>query len=193
MSFPKNSPDRRSQEILFEEMGDGILTMFNNRGLTFFEPSMDFIRWIGEYANGRLILEIGSGVGHVLHLLRHAGFNKVMGIEPAWDVVEGMKANLDDKHGVLHILPRTVEESANMIRTLTKDNKALILVCRPCHGDFVEEAANIMESGSELMYITKPENLQKYADLGVYQHLLTKVPHAGSSVDEEEVYVMTKP
>lgn len=195
MSLSKNDPNRKAQEILFEDIEEGTLRMFRNRGLTFFEPSMKFVRWIAAYANDRLIIEVGCGTAHVLHLLQASGYNKIMGFEPEWDVTVGTIDRLESGLGTMHILPyRTQENIAqNLLKACSKGDKAILLACRPCHGDFVEVAVDALESGTEVMYITKPENIEKYSDLGRYQHLLQEVEHEGSSTDDEKVYVFRKP
>lgn len=196
MSSPRGIDQRRMQELVFEEMADGdeVLRMLFNRGIVFFEPSSTFVRWIGEYAAGRMIVEIGSGTAHVLHLLRSFGYTKVMGIEPAWDPVEFTRSG-QDMTNPLHVIPWTVEKARKMITDLTSSErvKAMLLICRPCHGTYVEEAIDAAASGTTIMYITKPENIEKYQDCGKYQHLLEEVPHEGTSTDGEKVYVLTKP
>lgn len=200
MSNSRNSIPSNEEvgQMLFEDT-DAPMQMFGNKGILFFKPDMDFIKWIAAYANGRLILEIGSGTAHVLHLLHHSGYNKVMGIEPSWDPVASAMGAMKADSEILHVMPWTVTKAGKMIRDITTPKEgsafpgALILACRPCHGSFVAEAIDHSAPGTEIMYITKRENLRLYNDLGEYSQFANTIPHQGTSTDKEVVQVLVKP
>lgn len=206
MSLPKEydehgNPMRPSlgqmAEHLFEDEGLPFLT-FRNSGLVFFQPDMEFIRWLKEYAGQRIILEIGCGTGHVLHMLRAAGHSLLCGVEPQWDYMAQAETDIRNRDSILQVLPWDVERAADFIRTVSGAKAGhvqgcLLLFCRPCHSDFVEEAIDCAAPGTEVMYITKPENLERYCDLGRYEHLAKSIEYRGTCKDGEVVQVFTKP
>ena len=84
---------KSSQEMCFEKAkpkwDSSKRNMFEQK-MIFFRPDNDMIDWLVEYADGRLICEVGCGSCVVLAKLADAGA-KVIGIEPDWDI-EDMEA-----------------------------------------------------------------------------------------------------
>lgn len=192
-------------EHLFEDIGL-TPTTFENKGIEFFRPDLTFIDWIKDYADGRMIVEIGCGTGLVLRMLSYRGHDALMGIDPVWDVMSETKEALSKGREPLRVLPWEVERHSNILSDMTKkptvDNEhmaawtkkgVLLLFCRPCHSDFVENAVDYVQSGTEVMYITKPSVLEEYNDLGKYQDLLKTIKHEGTSKEGEVVSVFVKP
>lgn len=184
-------------EHLFEDEGLPFITIRNN-GLVFFQPDMTFVRWLKDYAQDRMIMEIGCGTGHLLHLLRAAGHNLLCGIEPQWDYMAQAEIDVQHDRNILQVMPWDVTRAANFIRTVTGARSGhvrgcILLFCRPCHSNFVEEAIDCASPGTEIMYITKPENLERYCDLGTYEELATNLPYTGKCKDGEVVQVFIKP
>jgi SAM-dependent methyltransferase len=160
----------------------------NVMNMLFFRPYDNMIKWLVEYANGRVIIDVGSGTGWLLQQLRKAGA-KVVGIEPflqAEDLINFNVENLKYGLGIINVMPRRVEECGDILKAL--GGKAMLLFARPCHSDFVENALDIKHPDTEALYITVPENLVKYRDLGDWDDKKVLIQHEGGSADKEVVY-----
>lgn len=157
----------------------------------FFQPDFEFVHWLTDYADGRMIMDVGCGQGHLLNMLDRTGAKKI-GIEPFFDLATCLKAQ--SFSGRLmepnRILPWTVERAENLIQG-SKEN-ILLVFARPCHSHFVEKGLDIMIEGQEALYITLPENLNLYDDLGKYRSQAVLLEHKGSSKDGEVVYSIKK-
>jgi hypothetical protein len=156
--------------------------------LQFFQPDNTFIQWIKEYANGRLIIDVGCGGGDLIWMLSHYGA-KVIGIEPSFDPMSAQKLNMERikaNLGMLHIISKPIEDCGSFFKNM--GDKVLLLFARPSHSNFVVNALNMKDAETEALYITIPENLEKYDDLGRYDHKKVLVPHTGKSVEDEQVY-----
>lgn len=162
--------------------------------VVFFKPNTPFVKWILEYADGRLILDVGCGEGFPLtKQLIHAGAEQIVAIDQYLDYGEidlyrNLNHNLflDGKHSI-HLIPGKVE----IFKSLYSGDKPLLAIfARPCHSDFVEEFIRQKGPNVEVMYITKAENLELYDDLGEFADDATLIPHEGSSVDNEVVYII---
>jgi len=154
----------------------------------FFRPDKDFKQWLIDYADGRIIVDVGCGTAILINDLADMG-GKVMGIEPMFsseDMTGLTKHRLSQGKGIINIMPRTVQECANLLQAI--GGKALLLFCRPCHSDFVVDALDLKHPDTEALYITVPENLTKYNDLGDYKDSAVKLNHKGWSADREVVY-----
>lgn len=154
----------------------------------FFQPDNQMIDWLVKYANGRIMVDVGCGSGWLLKQLHKAGA-RCMGIEPMWNMEMSADWYMSEGKNI-HVLNNTVEGCAAIIKGLS--DKALILFCRPCHSDFVENGIDLMPKGVEALYITVHENLEKYDDLGSYRYSAVPVKHEGSSYDNEIVLSIKK-
>jgi hypothetical protein len=152
--------------------------------LRFFIPDMELKQWIKEYAGDRFIVDIGAGTGEFALEMRDIGA-KIMCIEPFYEV-ETYKFI---QKGV-QWWPHIVEESESLIKNL-KD-KALFLFARPCHSTFVETSIDFMNDKAEALYITVPENIKKYRDLGKWDKNKKLLKHKGCSKDNEVIYSIKK-
>ena len=74
-----------------------------------------------------------------------------------------------------------------LIESLGKD-QVMLVFARPCHSDFVEVGIRNMPEGMEALYITVPENLDLYNDLGRFEDSAKLVEHDGASEDDEVIY-----
>lgn len=158
----------------------------------FFKPDLIFVKWLIAYAGDRMIIDVGAGQGHLVRLIKRMG-GKAIGLEPNINYTEVIKKRML-RHGdydVNEILPFTVERAAKLINDIGGE-KAMLVFARPCHSDFVEEGIDLMPEGMEALYITVPENLNKYDDLGAYTDYAEFVEHKGVSEDDEVVYSIKK-
>lgn len=149
-------------------------------GFKFFIPDTTMLKWLKEYANGRLILDIGSGDGHITRSLHKLGA-KVMGLEPLAEY-NGMEF----VNTGVRIMPWKIEEHPTFF--VGRGDKVLLLFARPCHSDFVSKTLDMKDPETEALYITLPENLIEYNDLGKHHDKAVLVNHEGISKDREVVY-----
>lgn len=178
--------------VRFDE--HGVEDIFNDCNL-FFRPDIEFCEWLKEYAGERLIIDVGSGQGHLVRMLKMVGVKRVIGIEPNIDKEMWIKWRLshDSYNGIFdvnEILQGTVESHKKLIYGLKE--KVLLVFARPCHSDFVETGIYNMHDDAEALYITVPENLERYNDLGSYKKDAVLLDHKGSSEDSEVVYSIKK-
>lgn len=157
----------------------------------FFKPSLEYVEWLVEYANGRLIIDVGCGQGHLLKMIKRAG-GKVMGIEPNFDKLWWMEsmASKGIDFNVNEILEGTIEEYAKLINKL--GSKALLVFARPSHNGFVFNGLYNMPNEMEALYITKSENLEIYDDLGIFKENAVKLDNRGTSEDNEVTFSIKK-
>lgn len=155
-------------------------------GCVFFQPNNTMIDWLIEYADGRLILDVGAGTLHLCKMIRNRGYNKLFAIEPHFDYIKYSQMCILNDEERIHIDVQYVEKSS-MFKSLLKINP-LVIFARPCHGDYVLNALNLMPKGMEALYITLPENIDEYDDLGKYKSKAKIIPHEGMSKDKEVVY-----
>lgn len=190
----RNEPDLlNAGENMLDEMISSMGKILGRRMhsgrpvMEFFQPDDQFIKWIKEYANNRLIVEIGCGSGRTMMRLADAGA-RICGVDPYWDMQEYVTINqkrIASGKEMIQVLPKRIEECPALITD--KGCKILILFCRPCHSDFVVNTLNIKDADTEVLYITKPENLERYNDLGHHESRARKLEHKGFSVESEIV------
>lgn len=153
----------------------------DNITIRFFEPDIEMLMWLRNYIGKRIPIDIGCGGGDLLEELNIGG----VGIDPFFT---GDTFNLIEKG--IHILPKRVQESREFIVALAK--KGIFIFSRPCHSNFVEETIDMLPKGTECIYITKPENIELYCDLGRYDSKKKLLKHKGTSPDNEVVYSIIK-
>jgi hypothetical protein len=163
----------------------------------FFRPDLKMVRWLKERANGRLILDIGSGQGHLVTMLKREGA-RAMGFEPNINKQEWIKWRYTHRYNGEYIDVNEVMEyriqdtfTKRFIESLGKD-QVMLIFARPCHSDFVEVGIRNMPEGMEAIYITVPENLDLYNDLGRFKKDAVLLEHEGVSEDNEVVYSIKK-
>lgn len=150
-------------------------------GIRFFEPDEEMLQWLRDYIGDRLVIDVGCGDGEILEELGLKG----LGVDPYFN---GNSINLLQKG--IHVLPYRVQDCKKFIQGI--GDKGIMLFCRPCHSNFVEDAISLAPEGMESLYITVPENITKYNDLGKYHNLKKLLHHKGSSNDNEVVYSIKK-
>lgn len=158
--------------------------------IQFFKPNSQFAKWILEYANGRLIIDAGCGGEFPLtQQLISLGVKNIVAIDPFIDdtFLDFYRAKNYDLflERSIHILTGTIQQFAKLTQV---DKDILIIFARPCHSNFVYETLKFKGDRTEVMYITKPKNLELYDDLGEYQGKAVLLQHEGSSADNEVVY-----
>lgn len=171
------------------DMDDFGLSMSFEDSDIFFKPNLEMVDWLVEYANDRLIVDVGSGQGHLVNMISRKT-KKVMGIEPNFNHEWYMKwrmtyNNLDLSPN--RFLQGTIQRWSKMLNGLGAD-KILLVFARPCHSTFVREGIRLMNEGTECLYITLPENIRDYNDLGSFKFRAKLLEHKGISEDNEVVY-----
>lgn len=156
----------------------------------FFKPNTEMVKWIIKYANNRIIIDAGSGKKFLLsqQLIKN-GAKKVIAVDLDIDMNEMMKLRMMHQELLLnisfHVLPGDINKFKDFY---SGDQKMLMIFARPCHSDWVEKTLNNKGKNVEALYITVPENLEKYDDLGTWRKKSKLLKHEGSSADKEVVY-----
>lgn len=160
----------------------------------FFKPNTKFIKWLIKHANGRTIIDAGAGEKFQLsQQLLENGCTKVVAVDPVINYNEYMKWRMlsmssgSDIRVSFHVIVSEIQKW-NDLYCQGQGDKMLLVFARPCHSDFVEEALALKGDDVEALYITVPENLEKYNDLGEFRKRATLLEHEGSSADNEVVY-----
>jgi hypothetical protein len=122
--------------------------------MRFFEPSDEWLDWAAAYAGGRMVFDVGCGEGHVVRALRERRVPAI-GVDPMWEWAP------DNRDLVSAIIPAFAEHC----RLLQKWENGLVLFCRPCHGGFVDAAVRLLHASSEVLYISRPSNVNVDIDL----------------------------
>lgn len=159
--------------------------------VVFFKPNTAFVKWLIEYAGDRIIIDAGCGEQFPLSKqLIENGAKKVVSIDPYLDLTSYMNYRIMNMNrfqwGSYHGLPSRIQDMSALFNNGHQD--VLIVFARPCHGNFVYETIQMKGEGVEVLYITKPENIEKYDDIGEYMDTATLLEHKGSSADDEVVY-----
>jgi hypothetical protein len=121
----------------------------------YFHPTPVFVRWMKAKFNGKLIFDVGSGIGHVAKALAQAGL-RVTAID---------------------LEPRIESEFHVIKADSTKyvfERGSVLLFCRPCHNGFVERtvAKAIGSRVAAIVYVGLTKNLED--DLGSLHDRFTK-------------------
>lgn len=146
----------------------------------FFKPDKEMLLWLKELANERIIVDVGCGKGDLLFDLARVGLT-VIGIEPHCDASEIRRKFITEFNEMLHLEKCYVSDS-RLLKVLTPDN-AIILICRPCHGNFVDEVIRANVNKVPIYYIGLPKN--NGVDINYSEHEI--ISHVGSSEDGEIV------
>lgn len=158
----------------------------------FFKPNTEFVKWLIEYANGRTIIDAGCGEKFILsQQILAAGGTKVVAIDPQLNYQEYEFMRIKNKiplEASFHPLVGAMEDYEVFYSSKAASGKILLVFARPCHSNWVENTLSKKAEGVEALYITKPENLEKYNDLGRWKSRAMLVEHKGSSAEKEVVY-----
>lgn len=143
---------------------------------TFFAPEDSFIRWMKTYAGNRLVVDIGCGNGSLVRRLKEVGV-KVLGIDPAFEYTND---NIDLTSCMMPM------EAQNTSLVSSPKIPSLFIFCRPCHNGFVEEVVKVIPPEFEILYFSKPENVE--VDLPGYKVVEMEVP----GLNVEKCYNVTR-
>jgi hypothetical protein len=138
--------------------------------ISFFIPDNVMLSWLIEYAADRFIFDIGCGNGSVIKAINNIVDDKAYGIDLLWDYEEPL-------------LP-VYRQNALESRLVRECKQSLVLFCRPCHSDWVENVIGFLPDGIEVLYIGLPENVE----VDFYKYKLQPLEHSGKSDDNEVVY-----
>ena len=151
----------------------------------FFQPDVNFVKWLIEYANGRMIIDCGAGSCYLTAMIHHLGYNKCIAIEPHY--TEERNIFWRKKGFNFHVFYKQSEEE-KIIQDIPNNN-ALLLFARPCHSGFVYRTiTKNMPEGMEALYISHKGN--ESDDLGELKY--TKLKHEGTSKQNEYVLSIKK-
>ena len=156
---------------------------------TFFNPDEEMINWIGEYANNRLIVDIGAGNFEVLKKLKRAGYHKSMGLEPYVNYTKVHREFIEEFSSVCHIIPHGIhEEQGQHLLSQLPSETVLFIMCRPCHHPYLIDAAFdfAKKIGVEILYI----GIEKNFEMDLYQREHEILEHKGTSEANEKVIKM---
>lgn len=149
--------------------------------MVFFNPSDELVQSIVDYAGDRIIMEIGFGEGRLMSALKEKG-GRVTGIE--WFLDDEVSARLR-REGINHLAGKA-QNYPGLLSGLKE--RGLLIFARPCHSNFVEECISLKDPATEALYITVPENLHLYNDLGKYEEKAKQIHLKGNSEDNEVIY-----
>lgn len=210
LSSTKNGKGYRLGEIMqvnrsLDTIMDDMFHSFNKNGqgslngayditgthhaLEFFQPDGEFVKWIHEYAANRMIIDVGCGGGRLVGYLKDYCNAKVCGVDPFFDISALQKYNMSRimrNLDMVHFFDKKIEDMGSLFQG--SGDKVLLLFARPCHSNFVENTLKMKDVTTEALYITKPENVENYNDLGKFDNKKILVPHKGFSVENEVVY-----
>lgn len=156
----------------------------------FFKPNTELVKWLIEYARDRIIIDAGCGEKFLLsqQLIKN-GATRVVAIDPQIDFNAYMmwrQLNMDRRYISFHIMPKKIQDIPELIQN--KYQEILLVFARPCHSNWVEESLNLKGENVEALYITVPQNIEEYDDLGVWKEKAVLLEHKGSSADKEVIY-----
>lgn len=153
-----------------------------------FKPDLHLVKWLVKYANGRIIIHVGSGQGHLVNMIKIQGKGRAIGIEPNIDKMEWIKWRLhrDDMSNIdiNEILDGRVEDYAKLLTDMGKD-KVLVIIARPKVMDFVETTYNLMPKGMEMLYVTQES-------VNLIARPCKLLDPEGCSEDNEVIYSLIK-
>lgn len=115
-----------------------------------FKPEKRFITWFKKNFEREFVYELGAGMGHTSKALSESGLRRVKAID----------ANIR----VGAVYPVEIQDATN----LDYDMEPVVLICRPCHGSFVEASIQqaLTRRARAIVYVGLPKNVK--ADLGIF-------------------------
>ena len=153
--------------------------------MRFFKPDRQLINSIIEYAGDRIIVDVGCGIeANLIQDLLTEGATKLIGIDMFLDYSKVYpKCKSINLSASYHLMTGEVTIHEKLLCQL--GDKALFLLCRPCHHPLlIQETIRIaLTGGSEILYIGKEENVE--ADLSGEEYEYIQL--TGTSQDNEVI------
>ena len=118
--------------------------------MIFFEFEPSFIQWLIRYAGNKPIIDVGCGEGHLVRALIAAKFTRAHGIDIQ---------NIQERDMAPHVI---VADATAL--PLLRNRGLLLVMARPCHGQWIETIINQADCGSEVLYIGRESHVE--TDLG---------------------------
>ncbi|AHY26679.1 hypothetical protein vB_AbaM_Acibel004_64 [Acinetobacter phage vB_AbaM_Acibel004] len=150
----------------------------------FFKPNAKFLNTMASEYKDVGILEAGSGVGHVLKVVKEYGKN--YGIS-AMSNIRGFDIHRRTEYEV----PEFEIFMADALDLTVYHQRLQVLVCRPDHGGWVSELLEQFLLGEKVckrfIYVGKPENIEIDFDEDQLLHVHKKVEGVGE--DNETMLV----
>lgn len=150
----------------------------------FFKPNAKFLNTMASEYKDVGILEAGSGVGHVLKVVKEYGKN--YGIS-AMSNIRGFDIHRRTEYEV----PEFEIFMADALDLTVYHQRLQVLVCRPDHGGWVGELLEQFLLGEKVckrfIYVGKPENIEIDFDEDQLLHVHKKVESVGE--DNETMLV----
>lgn len=150
----------------------------------FFKPNAKFLNTMASEYKDVGILEAGSGVGHVLKVVKEYGKN--YGIS-AMSNIRGFDIHRRTEYEV----PEFEIFMADALDLSVYHQRLQVLVCRPDHGGWVSELLEQFLLGEKVckrfIYVGKPENIEIDFDEDQLLHVHKKVEGVGE--DNETMLV----
>lgn len=150
----------------------------------FFKPNAKFLNTMASEYKDVGILEAGSGVGHVLKVVKEYGKN--YGIS-AMSNIRGFDIHRRTEYEV----PEFEIFMADALDLTVYHQRLQVLVCRPDHGGWVSELLEQFLSGEKVckrfIYVGKSENIEIDFDEDQLLHVHEKVEGVGE--DNETMLV----
>lgn len=157
----------------------------------FFIPNYELTKSIIEYANGRIIIDLGCGSdAEFIQDLLKEGAKSVIGCDLFLDYTKvRAKTYQINSEASVHLFPGSIEENFSMLSMLAKHPKgALFLLCRPCHHYELIDDAIAVSGDQEILYIGLEKNIEH--DLSDYK--FEQIELNGSSEDNEVILKIIK-
>lgn len=150
----------------------------------FFKPNALFLNTMAHDYKDVGILEAGSGVGHVIKVVKDFGIK--YGISSMYNI-RGFDMHRRTEYDVSEF----EIFSADALELTVYHQGLQVLVCRPDHGGWVSELLEQFLSGEKVckrfIYVGKPENIEVDFDEDQLLHVDRKIEHVGE--DDETMLV----
>jgi len=159
--------------------------------MRFFKPNKELCQSIVEYAGDRIIVDVGCGAeAELLQALVIAGAKKIIGIDMFLDYHKSYSIlrDLTNGEGSIHLFPEEILQCHIAKMLGLNPDRALFLLCRPCHHSDLIDGAIFVSGSAELLYIGLPKNIEQ--DLGGFDY--EPITLAGTSEDGEVILKIKK-
>lgn len=138
----------------------------------FFEPRNEFIQWVKEFSDGKLIVDCGCGCANTTATLRMAGV-KAIGL----DLICPERALIGD----IHVIDAT---------DYPFSSDTIGMMCRPNRGDWIHATiTKAVESGAKFIYVGKESHYK--TDLQPLSYKVQKVM-TNAGISNESAWIIER-